>query len=74
MAGYSEVELGLLTVHNLQNYVMHLSIETPILPPTPGKYEALMGVTKGFGTFFCVQGGGGFVIFCCISFAHGVGD
>ena len=28
---------------------MHLSIETP----TPGKYGALIGVTKGFGTFLC---------------------
>ena len=52
--------------------VMHLSIETP----TPGKYGALMGVTrvtKGFGTFLCPRGWG-FVVFCCISFARGVGD
>ena len=33
---------------------MHLSIETP----TPGKYGALMGITKGFGTFLCPSGGG----------------
>ena len=37
---------------------MHLSIETP----TPGKYGALMGVTKGFGTFLCPRGWG-FVFF-----------
>ena len=36
---------------------MHLSIETP----TPGKYGALMGVTKGFGTFLCPRGWG----ICC---------
>ena len=48
---------------------MHLSIETP----TPGKYGALMGVTKGFGTFLCARGWE-IVAFCCISFARGVGD
>ena len=37
--------------------VMHLSIETP----TPGKYGALMGVTKGFSTFLCPRGWG---IYC----------
>ena len=36
---------------------MHLSIETP----TPGKYGALKGVTKGFGTFLCPRGWG----ICC---------
>ena len=41
--------------------------------PTPGKYGALMGVTKVFAPF-CVRGGGEFVVFCCISFARGVGD
>ena len=29
--------------------------------PTPGKYGALMGVTKGFGTFLCPRGWG----ICC---------
>ena len=48
---------------------MHLSIETP----TPGRYGALMGVTKVLAPF-CVRGGGGFVVFCRISFARGVGD
>ena len=38
-------------------FIMHLSIETP----TPGKYGALMGVTKGFGTFLCPRGWG----ICC---------
>ena len=37
--------------------VMHMSTETP----TPGKYGALMGVTKGFGTFLCPRGWG---IYC----------
>ena len=43
--------------------LMHLSIETPKPPPplTPGKYGALMGVTKGFGTFLCPRGWG----ICC---------
>ena len=36
---------------------MHLSIETPT-HPTPGKYGALMGVTKDFGTFMCPRGWG----------------
>ena len=39
---------------------MHLSIETPT-PPTQGRYGALMGVTKGFGTFLCPRGWG----ICC---------
>ena len=41
---------------------MHLSIETP----TPGKYGALMGVTKGFGTFLCPRGWG----ICCFLLLH----
>ena len=44
---------------------MHLSIETPTPPPTPGKYGALMGVAKGFGTFLCPRGWG----ICCF-FLH----
>ena len=31
-------------------------------PPTPGKYGAVMGVTKGFGTFLCPRGWG----ICCV--------
>ena len=52
---------------------MYLSIETATPPPTPGRYGALMGITKVFAPF-CVQGGGGFFVFCCITFAHEVGD
>ena len=31
-------------------------LKPPPPPPTPGKYEALKGVTKGFGTFLCPKG------------------
>ena len=55
-------------------HVMHLSIETPTNPPphrgSMGHWWGLLRVLAPF----CVRGGGGFVVFCCISFARGVGD
>ena len=36
-------------------------LKPPRPPPTPGKYGALMGVSKGFGTFLCPSGWG----ICC---------
>ena len=42
---------------------MHLSTETPTPSPTPGKYGALMGATKGFGTFLCPRGVGDLLFF-----------
>ena len=52
--------------------IMHLSIETPTPPPRGGMghWWGLLRVLAPF----CVQGGGGFVVFCCITFARGVGD
>ena len=44
---------------------MHLSIETRTPTPTPGKYGALMGATKDFGTFLCPRGWG----ICCFFLA-----
>ena len=52
---------------------MHLSIETPTPPPPPqGSMGHWWGLLRVLAPF-CVRGGGGFVVFCCMFYPWGGG-